>query len=105
MPIIVSLVPDTARLIDCTKMREEVRDALEKEGIPRTQITMEFVPCLFPERLVVRYDSRSEHLKRQGQQDREAGIVGKIIEKIFQIPVETLVVSLEKDKTGIYLTR
>lgn len=37
--------------------------------------------------------------------DREAEIVGKIVEEKLQFPVECLVSLLKKEDTGLYLTK
>lgn len=65
---------------------------------------MEFLTCVYPERLVINYKSRSNHLRKTGRADFQAEIVGKIIEHRFGITVECLVTVLEKENTGIYIT-
>ena len=105
MPIIVSTVPFSAEEKSCQQIRSVIRASLEAEsGISPCEVTVEFIPCLYPERLVVKYQSRSEYLLKNNQANTEAWIVGKIIQAFFKLPVECLVSFLEKEKTGIYLT-
>jgi len=84
-------------------VRREVRKALDYLGIPELQVTIEFFPCIFPERLIVRYETRGTLLDKASP-DREAEIVGKIVEKNFQVRVECIVAHLERERTGMYLT-
>ena len=105
MPIILSMVPYSVTQRTCHEIREEVRVALRMEGVARADVTMEFYPCLFPECLVIIYLSRSDHLRKADQADREAKIVGQIIESHFQLPIECFVLILKKEDTGIFLTQ
>lgn len=104
MPIITAMVPPKMTETEAGKIREEIAFALEGEGVNPNEITVEFTPCVFPKRLVIYYFSRSSHLNRGGQRRKEAEIVGGIFQSMFGLDVVCLVASLEKHRTGVYVS-
>lgn len=104
MPIITAMVPQKITIMEAGKIREEITRALEGEGVNPNEITVEFTPCVFPERLVIYYFSRSSHLNKGGQRGKEAEIIGSIFQAMFGLEVKCLVTSLEMHKTGIYVS-
>jgi len=104
MPIIIVTVPSPTIKQVCDRTREGIRVALRKRGTPREDVTVEFLPCAFPERLVVIYGSR--HMASEGPSwaDREAEVVGRIVERYFKMPVECAVVLLDKENIGLFLS-
>ncbi len=103
MPIVNVMVPMYSSNEKVQKAREEIQNAFwEGFSIPQSDVTVEFSMCLYPERLVVRIETRSETMR--GELDRMAQIVGQIIEAKFYKRVECLAVYLSRGNTGIYLT-
>jgi len=105
MPIILVYVPESADDEALRNLRELVKDAISKEGVPRKHITVEFPKCACPEKLVIDYRSGSVHLHRAGQLDRDAKIVGQIVEDKLGFPVECLVGHFKRKNVGLYLTK
>lgn len=104
MPIITIPVTEVTSDSELFLLRKEIRDALEKEGISRKAVTVEFLSCRCPERLVINYDSRSKHLLEPGRPDHDAKTVGKIVETSLKMPVECIVHYCDAGHTGLYLT-
>lgn len=104
MPIITGTVPERISATQAKRIRKLVAEALEAEGVNPNEITVEFTPCVFPERLVIYYFSRSPHLDKDDQRNKEAKIIGKIFMTVFDLDVECLVTSLEKSQTGIFVS-
>lgn len=105
MPVIIVLVPETVQDENLKALRHKIRIALEKEGVPMNIVTVEFSTCRCPERLVINYYSRSEHLiKSEGRLNHEAAIVGRVVENLIRMNVECIVHYCDKKYTGLYLT-
>lgn len=106
MPIITVLVPESAKDEVLNLLRKEVRDALERKGVSRDHVTVEFPVCKSPEHLVINYDSRSERLiETEGRLNHDAQIVGRVVETRLGMPVECIVHYCNESLTGLYLTQ
>lgn len=106
MPIITVMVPSGTEETILTVLRWRIKEALAQTiAVPQSETTVEFPVCLAPERLLVRFESRSVDLLVHGRADFIAEIVGKLVEDAFEMPVECLVVHYNKVETGIYLTK
>src|SRR3989344_8255032 len=101
MPIITCTVPPDINSFCAQKIRTELRAVLT--DVPGLNVTVEFVPCLFPERLLIRYETRSV-LIREAVVDNMAKVLGQVVEKHFRMRVECLVVYPNGNgRPGIYV--
>lgn len=96
MPIILSMVTNDFTESQAKKIRRKIRQALEGEGIMPEDVTVEYFHGVFPERLIIYYDSGSVLLKRAGERREHADIVAGIIHDILGFPVECRVMRLKE---------
>ena len=105
MPIIEVRAPITTGDAKLGEVRRLIKVALLHLDVPENHITVEFTPCLNPERLLITYFTRSVQDLLEGDNvNIHAKAVGQIVESMFDTAVECLVAVLPKETTGLYLT-
>lgn len=109
MPIILCTVPfpvnreQAKELAEKARVaRKQIRAALKTEGV-KSGATIEFIPCLAPERFVATYQSRDPDHSRT-KADGIAYKIGEILEKLLGANVECVVIGLDHISTGLYIT-
>ena len=105
MPIIS--IDITANILEsrCDELKYEIQKSLRvRWQIEKKDITIRFPIVQYSERLVVRYETRSDKLLVHDKCTREAEIIGQIVEFTLKFSVESIVSVLGRQTTGIYLT-